>query len=192
MSLLNDQTQVQAIISIESFAMPSHSNTTQISLLDSTRLSSLLQEALTWDESVSSILLSASNGSLLAYAFRDKTPSVKAMRTRSTTVTTAYAVAGQSTLVFEAQRTGALTVISSVADEVLLSVTGPEPSGSDPYEKTVHEALDKVESNNTQGQEAEPEDPELSHLRDNVQAVNEELASILRPGLADIKWPDDI
>lgn len=173
--------------------MPTQQDTAQISLLDSARLSSLLAEALTWDESISSILLSASNGSLLAYAFRDQVPSVKAMRTRSTTVTTAYSVAGQSTLVFEAQRTGALTVISCVADEILLSVTGPEPSGSDPYEKTVHEALDKVDSSNTQnGEASQQEDSELEQLRNRVQAVNEELASILRPGLADIRWPDDI
>ena len=111
-----------------------------VSLVDSGRLSNLLRDALSWNNDISSIMVSAQNGSILAYAFRQHTPSVKAMRTRSTTVTTAYTIAGLETLVFEAQRTGALTVISSIADQILLSVTGPEPHDIDPYEKTVHEA----------------------------------------------------
>lgn len=109
------------------------------------------------------------------------------MRTRSTTVTTAYAIAGQDTLVFEAQRTGALTVISSIADQILLAVTGPEPQGIDPYEKTVHESNGAVDG------EDEPEpSPEVTRLRGELEAVNQELASIIREELAGMTWPEDI
>ena len=115
------------------------------------------------------------------------------MRTRSTTVTTAYEVAGQDILVFEAQRTGALTVISSVAHRILLSVTGPEPFDVDPYEKTVHEALDETNADDMQnGDETVTQDPAMAELRTKLEAVNHELRGIIRPDLAEILWPDDI
>ncbi|KAK5078467.1 hypothetical protein LTS08_006572 [Lithohypha guttulata] len=160
---------------------------TQVSLVDSGRLSALLQEALGWNDEISSITVSAQNGSILAYSFRHNTPSVKAMRTRSTTVATAYAIAGQDSLVFEAQRTGALTVISSVADQILLAVTGPEPQGVDPYEKTVHEADSTVDGDTT-----DEEDPKIARLRTELETVNQELASIIREELSEMKWPEDI
>lgn len=163
---------------------------TQVSLVDSGRLSALLKEALNWNIDVSSIMVSAQNGSILAYAFRHNTPSVKAMRTRSTTVTTAYAIAGQDTLVFEAQRTGALTVVSAIADQILLSVTGPEPQGIDPYEKTVHEAA-SVDTADI-GEEEEEEDPEVTRLRSQLEAVNQELVGMLKDQLIGMRWPEDI
>lgn len=164
---------------------------TQVSLVDSGRLSALLREALSWNEEISSIIVSAQNGSILAYAFRGRTPSVKAMRTRSTTVTTAYAVAGQDTLVFEAQRTGALTVISAIADQILLSVTGPESQDIDPYEKTVHEAATNADVE-TAMEDSQEQDPETMRLRSALEAVNQELASMIRDDLAGMKWPEDI
>lgn len=166
---------------------------TQVSLVDSTRLSILLRESLEWSKNVSSIMVSAQNGSILAYAFRHTTPSVKAMRTRSITVTTAYSVAAQEVLVFEAQRTGAMTVISSIADRIVLAVTGPEPEGVDPYEKTVHESdhLDSSDSNTTDRATNE-EEAQLAQLRSELESVNDELAGMLREELAGIKWPEDI
>jgi len=163
----------------------------QISLVDSGRLSALLKEAMSWNDSISSILVSAQNGSILAYAFRQHTPSVKAMRTRSTTMTTAYAIARQDTLVFEAQRTGALTVVSALADQILLSVTGPEPQDVDPYEKTVHEAA----QNDTDGaamESSHEQDPEMARLRSELETVNQELVDMIRDDLAEMKWPEDI
>lgn len=163
---------------------------TQVNLVDSGRLSALLQEALSWNSDISSIMVSAQNGSILAYSFRHQTPSMKAMRTRSTTVTTAYAIAGQDTLVFEAQRTGALTVVSTIADQILLAVTGPEPQGVDPYEKTVHEAVS--EEITEVREELEEEDPEIIRLRGELEAVNQELVGMLKDELAGMKWPEDI
>lgn len=162
---------------------------TQVSLVDSGRLSALLREALSWNNDISSIMVSAQNGSILAYAFRHHTPSVKAMRTRSTTVTTAYAIAEQDTLVFEAQRTGALTVVSAIADQILLSVTGPEPQGIDPYEKTVHEAVSEDAGDLD---DIEEMDPQTTQLHNELEAVNQELVGMLKDELAGMRWPEDI
>lgn len=134
-------------------------------------------------------MVSAQNGSILAYAFRHHTPSVKAMRTRSTTVTTAYAIAEQDTLVFEAQRTGALTVVSAIADQILLSVTGPEPQGIDPYEKTVHEAVSEDAGDLD---DIEEMDPQTTQLHNELEAVNQELVGMLKDELAGMRWPEDI
>lgn len=162
---------------------------TQVSLVDSGRLSALLEEALSWNNDISSIMVSAQNGSILAYAFRHQTPSVKAMRTRSTTVTTAYAIAEQDTLVFEAQRTGALTVVSAIADQILLSVTGPEPQGIDPYEKTVHEAVSEDAGD---VEDMEELGSEITKLHNELEAVNQELVGMLKDELAGMRWPQDI
>ncbi|KAL2448261.1 hypothetical protein ABEF95_015635 [Exophiala dermatitidis] len=125
----------------------SQSQQSQVCLLDSDRLSSLLRDALSWSSStsdanggddsnsnkhsVSSLMVSAMNGSILAYAYRDgQTPSVKDMRTQSTTMTAAYSTVASEdadVLVFEAQNTGAVSVITPIADHVLLAVTGPAP-----------------------------------------------------------------
>lgn len=165
---------------------------TQVSLVDSNRLSALLKEALGWNEEISSIMVSAQNGSILGYAFRGRTPSVKAMRTRSTTVTTAYAIAGQNSLVFEAQRTGALTMISAIADQILLSVTGPEPQDIDPYEKTVHEAALDTCADSAGTEDFNEEDPDMAQLRSQLEAVNQELASMIRDDFSGMQWPQDI
>ncbi|KAI9874709.1 MAG: hypothetical protein M1823_007626 [Watsoniomyces obsoletus] len=101
---------------------------TQVCLLDSVKLSALLQDALTWSSTVDSIMVSATNGSILATSSRGEAPEIKDLRTLSTTMTAAYTVASENTLVFEAQATGALSVIVPVADHVLLAVNGP-PSG---------------------------------------------------------------
>jgi hypothetical protein len=175
---------------------------TQVCLVDSGRLSGLLQEALSWNQTVTSLLVSARNGSIIAYAFRNTTPSIKAMRTRSTTMTAAYSVASEEVLVFEAQNSQALTVIAPIADHVLLAVTGHESTGSDPYEQHVHQAVRPKRTNGTNGlvdneeEEEEDDDEDDEDRRDQIRSdlvtVNQELASILKEALSGLKWPDDI
>lgn len=169
---------------------------TQVRLVDSVRLSALLQEALSWNQTVTSLLVSARNGSILAYAFRNTTPSIKAMRTRSTTMTAAYSVASEDILVFEAQNSQALTVIARVADHILLAVTGHEPAGPDPYEQHVHGALRPTRIHDSSklndDEEDEEEDDNIDQIRADLETVNQELANILREELSGLKWPDDI
>lgn len=170
-----------------------------VSLVDSTQLSALLKDALSWNSTATSLLVSARNGSILAYAFRNATPSIKALRTRSTTMTAAYLIASEQVLVFEAQNSSALTVISPIADHLLLAVTGPEPSNPDPYEQHVLEALKKSQQrgtgrNGTGEEETSDEEEEETgdQVRQDLEALNQEVASILREELKDMKWPEDI
>ncbi|KIW93444.1 uncharacterized protein Z519_06049 [Cladophialophora bantiana CBS 173.52] len=183
---------------------------TQVYLLDSDHLCSLLREALSWSENVSSLMVSALNGSILAYAYRDTTPSIKDMRTHSTTMTAAYTVASEDVLVFEAQNMGAISVIAPVADHVLLAVTGPEPKQKKGLQNglgqsqehgqmangveghTEEEGREENDNHEEEEEEEEEEDSDTQKIREDLEAVSQELASGLRGELAVMKWPDDI
>lgn len=168
---------------------------TQVSLLDSDRLSGLLRDALPWSDNVSSLLVSATNGSILAYAYRNATPSIKAMRTQSTTMTAAYTVASENILVFEAQNMGAISVITPIADHVLLAVTGPEPKQPAALEMGQPEEGEHAMNGTDEGPaDVEEHDSEDSHqqIRTDLEEVSQELAGMLRAELSAMKWPDDI
>lgn len=168
-----------------------------VCLLDSPRLSRLLRETLSWNDSITSLMVSATNGSILAYAFRNATPSIKAMRTLSTTMTTAHTVALEDILVFEAQNTNAISVITPIADHILLAVTGPE-SNHKPKPTTLNNIYngqpDKAsEETERPDQEHNPEEDDLQRqIRADLEIVSQELAPLLREELSDLKWPDDI
>lgn len=172
---------------------------TQISLLDSRRLSSLLRDALSWNDNISSLLVSAKNGSILAYAFRGTAPSIKALRTMSTTLTAAYSVASEDTLVFESQNSCSLSVITSVADHLLLAVSSSDGHEADrstsnlysvqPQEESEPTEREGLEEDQTDGQ---GEESRKEQLRKDLETVCEELAGILRDELAGMKWPEDI
>ncbi|KIW14411.1 hypothetical protein PV08_07194 [Exophiala spinifera] len=170
----------------------------QVCLLDSGRLSALLQDALSWGGHVSSLMVSALNGSILAYAYRNATPSIKDIRTQSTTMTAAYTVASEDVLVFEAQNMGALSVVTPIADHILLAVTGPEPK----KQKTASpEAVDEEQEHTTNGDIVEEQDQahseaetehEHEQVRTDLEAISQELATLLREELAKLRWPEDI
>ncbi|KIW22522.1 uncharacterized protein PV07_12400 [Cladophialophora immunda] len=118
-------------------------------------------------------------------------------------MTAAYTVASEDVLVFEAQNMGAVSVITPVADHVLLAVTGPEPKhkqappngleSSQGHEQMVNGAEDHSEDE--EGEEndnQDEEDGDTQKIRDDLEAVSQELASMLREELAVMKWPDDI
>lgn len=113
-------------------------------------------------------------------------------------MTAAYLIASEDVLVFEAQNSSALTVISPIADHLLLAVTGPEPSNPDPYEQHVLEALKKSQQRGRDqtdhGEETSDEEEEETRdqIRQDLEALNHEVASILREELKDMKWPEDI
>lgn len=171
-----------------------------IFLLDSAKLSQLLKDALSWKDSTASLMVSATNGSILAYAFKNQIPDIKALRTMSTTMTAAYTIASEDILVFEAQLTRAMSVIMPVGDHVLLAVSGPERAPSPP---TGHEqvngtgALDDDAAEASSEEQAEPvqpyeEDQEQETLRRNLEEVAESLAAVLREELAGFTWPGNI
>ncbi|KIW62617.1 hypothetical protein PV04_10775 [Phialophora macrospora] len=174
----------------------------RVFMLDSDRLSSLLEDALSWSDHVSSLLVSAANGSILAYAYRHQAPKIKQIRTQSTTMATAYTIASEDMLVFEAQNNGAISVIAPVADRVLLSVTGPEPKKAAPLqnghasdqEQSTTDGLapDEEQGEENDGEENGDGDTESQQIREDLESVSQELVSALRAELSALRWPDDI
>jgi len=168
----------------------------QVCLLDSDRLSTLLQDALSWSDHVSSLMVSAMNGSILAYAYRDTTPSIKDMRTQSTTMTAAYTVASEDILVFAAQNMGAISVITRIADHVLLAVTGPEPKTRKTLRNGNSEEPVEAAENGNAGEEQEEghsnDEEQHQQIRTDLEIVSQELAGVLKGELARLKWPEDI
>lgn len=170
---------------------------TQVALLDSRKLSELLQQALLWRDAVSSLMVSATNGAVLAYAFREGNPSMKDIRSLSTTTTTAYTIASEDVLVFEAQLSRALSVLAPIADHILLAVQGPDRRANS--QDLAVSALNGDISTQSGGQgqstgSTEGADglQEQSHIRGDLEYVSEELAAILRDELRGMKWPEDI
>ncbi|EXJ54388.1 hypothetical protein A1O7_09727 [Cladophialophora yegresii CBS 114405] len=111
---------------------------------------------------------------------------------------TAYTIASEETLVFEAQNNGAISVITPVADRVLLSVTGPEPTKTAPLQNghtSNHDesAINGSAQHEEQGEENEDEgDTETQHVRDELESVSQEVVIALRAELSALRWPDDI
>lgn len=166
----------------------------QVCLLESGRLSSLLQDALSWSDHVAWLMVSATNGSILAHAYRNATPSIKTMRTQSTTMTAAYTVASEDVLVVEAQNMGAISVITPIGDHVLLAVAGPEPKDQVAPLQNGH-AHELELDNGTHSDEEEDEHEESTdtqQIRGDLEMVSQELSNTLREALATMRWPDDI
>jgi len=169
----------------------------QVCLLDSNRLSQLLHDALSWSDKIASLMVSAKNGSILAYAFRDATPSIKSLRTLSTTMTAAYTVASEDILIFEAQNTGAISVITPIADHILLAVTGPSRGASKGMGGSMYDHHDHRGEVDTPVDEVEDasdddRDDDQEQLRTDLEGISQELASLLQDELADFKWPADV
>ncbi|ETI20519.1 hypothetical protein G647_08556 [Cladophialophora carrionii CBS 160.54] len=111
---------------------------------------------------------------------------------------TAYTIASEETLVFEAQNNGAISVITPVADRVLLSVTGPEPKRTAPLQNghaSDHDesAINGSGQHEEQGEENGDEgDTETQHIRDELESVSQEVVNAVRAELSALRWPDDI
>ena len=185
----------------------------QLSLLSSPQLSSLLRSALSWrPASIDSLMVSATNGAVLAYAFRNQdTPTMKEIRSLSTTTTTAYSVgsAEGDALVFEAQLNRALAVVVGIGERVLLAVHGKGKdqekevsgvNGTGGDEDADEEERDGEEQSGSAADAADAEDDdehgddqqEQQRVRADLEYVSEGLAAVLREELRGMRWPDDI
>lgn len=144
-------------------------------------------------------MVSATNGAVLAYAFRDGTPSMKEIRSLSTTTTTAYTVASEDVLVFEAQLSRALSVLAPIADHILLAVQGPGGSSNrrnvspnlpapNGHTGASHEDEEDAAASIDEGAGTQEQD----HIRADLEYVSEELSALLRAELRGMKWPEDI
>ena len=172
----------------------------QICILNSSQLAELLKEAVSWSDSVSSLMVSATNGAILSYAFRGPVPSIKDLRSLSTTATAAYTVASESTLVFEAQVSRAISVITPLAQHVLLAVTGPERKSEEEEQNTAHSSAVNGDLNGTRKhapnqvlrhQHEDEHSKEAQQMRADLESISEELAATLKEELSSMKWPDD-
>jgi hypothetical protein len=186
-----------------------------VNLLDSRRLSELLEQALSWRTSVDSLMVSATNGAVLAFAYRAGRPTMKNIRSLSTTTTTAYTVASEDVLVFEAQLSRALSVLAPVADQVLLAVHGPgrgdlkidgKMQGLNVNGDGAHDEADEREEGNEDEvdedevagaledatAQAGDDEEEQNGIRADLEYVSDQLAVILREELRGLRWPEDI
>ena len=116
-------------------------------------------------------------------------------------MTAAYTVASEDILVFEAQNMGAISVITPIADHILLAVTGPEPKlvngGSldeaDPaHGEGVHQAQAQEHEEEEHDDDDDDDDDKQQRIRTDLEVISQELAHVLRGELATLKWPDDI
>jgi hypothetical protein len=174
----------------------------QVSLLDSGKLSDLLQQALAWREAVASLMVSATNGAVLAYAFREGTPSMKDIRSLSTTTTTAYTVASEEVLVFEAQVSRALSVVTPIADNILLAVQGygrEDGSTNEPVPGTTEQSINTSNGADAVNQSPGHDEPDTQYgrqrperIRIDLEHVSDELSAALRAEMRGMKWPEDI
>jgi hypothetical protein len=111
---------------------------------------------------------------------------------------TAYTIASEDMLVFEAQNNGAISVIAPVADRVLLSVTGPEPKKATPLQNGHTSDQERLATNGSAQHEEQREeigdegDTESQQVREDLESVSQELVNTLRAELSALRWPDDI
>jgi hypothetical protein len=168
-------------------------------LVDGARISHVLQNVLTKNASITAVLITDPNGSVFASAYRGEDPSVKGMRTQATTMTSAYARSSEELLVFEADVLKQVFVITSVADRLILGIVGalPETSARPLTNGHAHEEDDEYEddASDEEGEEVKDDSEDraaFQRSREQLELVCQELATILRLELANLRWPDDL
>lgn len=110
-------------------------------------------------------------------------------------MTAAYSAASENTLVYESQSSNTISVINPIADHVLLAVTGVAAANAYDGDAAVADKASWDEDNNTDAEDAEDqgeEDRTQAETRFDLESISEELATILRAELRDMRWPDDI
>ena len=165
---------------------------TELLLLDYDRISELLNDAAFWSTpgTLTSILLVATNGSILAHAYANP-PSTRVMRSDATSYSATYTAyvntAGAS---HESGVTrcvdGQATVIASVTPHVLLAVTGRT---SDSVLNRTGSSSSSISSSHQQAITEASELPQRD--LDVILSINDELTSLLRAELSDMRWPED-
>jgi hypothetical protein len=171
----------------------------QVALVDTARISHVLQGVLTKYASITAVLITDTNGSVFASAYRGEDSSVKIMRTQATTITSAYALSSDELLSFEADALKRLFVVTSIADRLILGVVGalPERSVRPLTNGNVHNEEEEHEEDVSDDEGGEVEDDsearaDSRRIREQLELVCSELAIVLRPELANLRWPDDL
>ena len=165
----------------------------ELLLLEYSRTSKLLNDPAVWEssETLSSILLIATNGSVLAQAYTEppRTIRVRAHATKYTATFAAYMnTAGNSedeavTRIVN----GRATVIVSVTKDVLLAVTGKAPDALPSPAGSTVASLSSDDQEQDSGDESEFPQDELEKLI----TISEELRPLLAAELSQMRWPED-
>ena len=168
---------------------------TELSLLEYDRISELLNDSTFWSApgTLTSILLVATNGSILAHAYANP-PSTRVMRSEATSYSATYTAYMNTTDTNQDNAVtrcvdGQATVVTSVAAHVLLAITG-RTSDSTTSHRTRSSSSSSLFS--SQDRKAAEEPSEFSqHDLDTLLSISVELTSLLRAELVDMRWPED-
>jgi hypothetical protein len=168
---------------------------TELLLLEYDRVSELLNDATFWSApgTLASILLVATNGSILAHAYANP-PSTRIMRSDATSYSATYtAYMNTAGTNHDSGVTrcvdGQATVITSVTAHVLLAVTG-KTSDSTTSDRTISSSSSSISSSHHQEATNEPSEFPQRDL-DTLLSISDELTSLLRAELSDMRWPED-
>ena len=164
----------------------------ELLLLEYGRLSDLLNNAAFWDKpgALKSILLIARNGSVLAHAYSEL-PSTRSMRSDATAFSatyTAYMNTAPASVSQGVTRSSAeeATIITSIAANLLLAVSGSVPSESSQSDASTSTSSLTSASNEHAAVGNFPQ-----HELDTLISISDELTSILRDQLSEMHWPED-
>ena len=168
---------------------------TELLLLEYDQMSELLSDPSFWSAAgtLTSILLIATNGAILAHAYANP-PSARIMRSDATSYSATYTAYMNTTGTNQDNGVtrcvdGQATVITSVAMHVLLAVTG-KTSDSTIANRT--RSSSSSSSSSPHDQKAVREASEVSQNDlDILLSISDELTSLLRAELADMRWPED-
>ena len=169
---------------------------TELLLLDYKRMSELLNDPTFWSTpgTLTSLLLIAKNGSILAHAYGSP-QATRLMRSDATSYSATYtacmSTAGSKpddgvTRCFDGQA----TVITAITSNVLLAVTGGRPPAisSDTTQSTSSSSSNSMANGHDAAEDpAEFPQDELEVLL----SVSDELTSLLKTELSEMRWPED-
>ncbi len=168
---------------------------TELLLLDYKRMSELLNDPAFWSTpgTLTSLLLIAKNGSILAHAYRSP-QSTRVMRSDATSYSATY-TAFMSTAGSKPEDgvtrciDGQATIITAITSNVLLAVTGRRPpaTSSDTTQSSSSSSNSMANGRDTTDDSAELPQDELEALL----SVSDELTSLLKTELSEMRWPED-
>src|SRR4051794_23932716 len=167
----------------------------ELLLLDYDRVSELLNDPTFWSTTglLVSILLVATNGSILAHAYASP-PSTRIMRSEATSYSATYtayihtAGTNHDTGVTRCVD-GQATIITPVTPHILLAVTG-KASESTTADRTSSPSSSFISSSH-HGQAANESSEFPQRDLDILISISDELGSLLRTELSDMRWPED-
>lgn len=168
---------------------------TELLLLEYERMSELLNDATYWSAAsiLTSILLVATNGSILAHAYANP-PATRVMRSEATSYSATYTAYVHATTTnpdtgVTRCADGQATVVTSVASHVLLAVTG-KASDSTMSDRNMSSSSSSFSSLHGP-KAAEPPSDFPQHDLDTLLSISDELTSLLRAELSEMRWPED-